>query len=437
MAFTRAGKYPYRKGRIFLGKSVLFRRPVGIKTDRHLLTVAGSRSGKGTALIMPNLKRWPHNALVIDPKGEAATEAAQWRADLGQAVHVLDPFSYIKLPSGFHATYNPLDELDPDSLSIKEDLNVLADGLVMRRDAKSVYWDDGAQRLIAGVIAYVKTQAPPDKQNLVEVYNILTSDGDLKHVTGQMAEMDECAGACRAAAAMYSAKEGHYFISNARSNVEWIGSRAMRDMLSSSTFSMDDLKRKKASIFLVLPPKYINDHARFLRLFTRIAIEAMGEKMPNGDLMGEKCLFILDEFASLGKIDEVQKSAGLMPGYGVHLWPFLQDLGQLEDLYDDNGATTFFSNADAHIFFGNGDRQTLSHISHEVGTRQGKNIVGLDTEEKMHMSNSQIKKHVAKHDKDKAARRMIVFAKGDDMLSLRLAPYFQRSWLSRLFGRRG
>ena len=57
MAFTRAGKYPYRKGRIFLGKSVLFHRPIGIKTDRHLLTVAGSRTGKGAALIMPNLQR--------------------------------------------------------------------------------------------------------------------------------------------------------------------------------------------------------------------------------------------------------------------------------------------------------------------------------------------------------------------------------------------
>jgi hypothetical protein len=126
-----------------------------------------------------------------------------------------------------------------------------------------------------------------------------------------------------------------------------------------------------------------------------------------------------------------------MPGYGLHLWPFLQDLGQLEELYERNGATTFFSNADAHIFFGNGDPQTLTHISREVGTRQEKNIVGLDTEEEMQMSNSQIKRHVAKHDRDKVARRMIAFAKGDDMLSLRLAPYFQRSWLSRLFGRRG
>lgn len=436
MAFTRAGKYPYRKGRIFLGKSVLFRRPVGIQTDRHLITVAGSRTGKGAALIMPNLQRWEHSTLIIDPKGEAAEEAVQWRADMGQAVHVLDPFRSARVPSKFFACYNPLNDLDPDGLSIKEDLAAVADGIVMRRDPSAAYWDNGAQAIIGGLIAFVKTQAPEDRQNLIEVYNILTSDDDLNRVVVQMKNMDECAGACRAAAAKCEAKEGAYFISNARENIEWIGSKAMRETLSSSSFSMDDLKRKKTSVFLVLPVNYLNVHGRFLRLFTRTAIEAMAKKMPDGELVGEKCLFILDEFYSLGRIDEIQKSAGAMPGYGLHLWPFLQDLGQLEELYDFNGATTFFSSADAHIFFGNGDPKTLTHISREVGIRQAKNIVGLDTEEELEMSNSQIKRHVAKHDRDKVARRMIVFAKGDDMLSLRLAPYFQRSLLARVFGRR-
>ena len=63
-----------------------------MKTDRHALTVAGSRSGKGAAVIIPNLKRWTDNALVVDPKGEAARETWKERLAMGQAVHVLDPF---------------------------------------------------------------------------------------------------------------------------------------------------------------------------------------------------------------------------------------------------------------------------------------------------------------------------------------------------------
>jgi type IV secretory pathway TraG/TraD family ATPase VirD4 len=83
-------------------------------------------------------QEWKHSALTIDPKGEAAEKAAQWRADLGQSVHVLDPFRSARVPEKFYACYNPLDDLDPNGLSIKEDLAAIADGIVMRRDAGAV-----------------------------------------------------------------------------------------------------------------------------------------------------------------------------------------------------------------------------------------------------------------------------------------------------------
>lgn len=40
-------------------------------------------------------------------------------------------------------------------------------------------------------------------------------------------------------------------------------------------------------------------------------------------------LFMLDEFAALGQLEMVQTAMGLMRGYGVKLWPILQDLSQL------------------------------------------------------------------------------------------------------------
>jgi len=33
-------------------------RPAGITTPRHLITIAGARSGKGAGLIIPNLLSW-------------------------------------------------------------------------------------------------------------------------------------------------------------------------------------------------------------------------------------------------------------------------------------------------------------------------------------------------------------------------------------------
>jgi type IV secretion system protein VirD4 len=47
-------------------------RVIGWNDDRHLMTIAGSRAGKGVSLIIPNLLFYEGSAVVIDPKGENA-----------------------------------------------------------------------------------------------------------------------------------------------------------------------------------------------------------------------------------------------------------------------------------------------------------------------------------------------------------------------------
>lgn len=60
-------------------------RLIGWKDDRHVLTVAGSRTGKGVSLIVPNLLLYEGAALVIDPKGENAKITAARRGKGRQA----------------------------------------------------------------------------------------------------------------------------------------------------------------------------------------------------------------------------------------------------------------------------------------------------------------------------------------------------------------
>lgn len=43
-------------------------------------------------------------------------------------------------------------------------------------------------------------------------------------------------------------------------------------------------------------------------------------------------LFLLDEFAALGCLEVEERSMGLIAGYGLQLWPFLQDFSQLKAL---------------------------------------------------------------------------------------------------------
>lgn len=365
MDWDNPAAYPYESGSLFLGQHD--GQEIGIKTERHALTIAGAGAGKGVSVIIPNLLKWSHNALVIDPKGEAAEATAEAREKMGQAVHVLDPFGSSNVPDRFRASYNPLDEIDPDGLTVREDIESISDGIVMRGDASASHWDDGAQSVISGLIAYVISTMAKSRRNLIQVRKILMDEDSLAEAMQFMKTMDECAGLCREAYAAIMAKEGGYFVSNAQKNTKWLDSRGMAVALATSSFSLSDLKTGKASIFLVLPANYLGQHGRFLRLFVRCGIEAMAKKTPSGALRQEQCLFLLDEFFSLGYIDEISKAAGLMRGYGLQLWPILQDLGQLVTLYGREGSQTFFGNADLHQFFGNTDQMTLEVMASLTG----------------------------------------------------------------------
>ncbi len=361
--------FRYQPGMLYLGRSPQDGGELGIRTKTHAITIAGSRSGKGACAIIPNLLRWPQNALVIDPKGEAALATAEHREKVfGQEVQVIDPFNRCPLPERFKARFNPLDEITADSPTAREDIRVIVDGLVIASDPRHRHWDDGTREVLAGLIAYVADMAGPSERNLIEVRDLLTLP---KAAHDRLIHELETNGACgnlpagAAARLTRSPDEARHFLSGAQGNTQWLNSPAMRSVLCDSTFRLSDLKTKPCTVYLVLPSEYLEDHGRFLRLFVRAALDAMAK---GGTDSGRECLFILDEFYSLGPIDVMTQAAGRMPGYGVKLWPILQDVNQLVALYD-KAAGTFFANSGLWQFFGNTDQETLALISARLGVK--------------------------------------------------------------------
>jgi type IV secretion system protein VirD4 len=77
-------------------------------------------------------------------------------------------------------------------------------------------------------------------------------------------------------------------------------------------------------------------------------------------------LFLLDEFAALGRLEPVERAFGLMAGYGLQLWPILQDLHQLRSAYGER-AGTFLSNAGLVQVFNVADVDTASWVSKSIG----------------------------------------------------------------------
>ena len=341
-------------------------RPLRLKTDRHLCTLAPTRSGKGVSAILPNLLTYPGSIIIIDPKGEAAAIAARRRREMDQAVHIVDPWG---VTGATPARYNPLSLMSPESPDLVDDASILAQALVPEGNGRDSHWLNEARALIAGLVLHIVTSEPVEWRHLGRLRHMLTQASPLFHAMfGAMAKTDSAGGLVARAAARLTQKserERSGVISTAQSHSHILDSSRLVENLSASDFSFADLKTKPATVFIVIPADRLVVYGPWLRL---LISQALTELVRKPGRPAHPVLFILDEFAALGHLEPVETAMGLLAGYGVQLWPILQDLSQLKDLYPHRWPT-FLGNAGVVQAFGCAENVTAEWLSERLGSR--------------------------------------------------------------------
>ena len=328
----------------------------------HLLTIAPTRTGKGVGTIIPNLLDYPGSVICIDPKGENARITARHRGNFGP-VHVLDPFGVTGLPG---AAFNPLDRIDPAGLDLADDCMTLADALVYDApdEAGEAHWNEEAKALIAGIILSIVTSEAPATRNLATLRDRLTLAPQA--FTAQLEAMQAQGGLAARAANRHlgkSDREAAGVLSAAQRHTHFLDSPRMTAVLGRSDFSFADVKAKPTSIYLVLPPDRLATYARWLRLMLAQGLTDLARAPAS---TAKPVLFLLDEVAALGRLEPVERAMGLMAGYGIQLWPILQDVHQLRALYERR-AGTFLSNAGVLQIFGVNDHDSAKLVSDLLG----------------------------------------------------------------------
>jgi type IV secretion system protein VirD4 len=138
----------------------------------------------------------------------------------------------------------------------------------------------------------------------------------------------------------------------------------MQRHLASGDFSLVKALRENWSVYVCLPPSQINRMKRWLRALVRIALDAKMDTLKPPQ--GERTLFILDEFYSLGHMQLIEDAAAYMAGYGIKLVPVIQNIGQVQKLYEKNWET-FLGNAGAIIAWGLNDLESEKYLSDRMG----------------------------------------------------------------------
>jgi len=381
-AFLKAA-YQARAGAFLLGQihadhGVSF--PAGISDDRHLFIMAGSRAGKGTSVLIPNLLHWQGGVFCIDPKGENASITALRRGSadkakgtgttvrnfLGQEVAVIDPMGTVRgAAKRYLTTYNPLGDIERGTDREAAQIYALTESIIIDEKGSGSHFTESAGTILAGLIEAVIHTEPKEARHLLTVRR--------KYQAGMEALKDYLGGVETPAGLAVDAltiledvgdDEGGSFSTTLNRQLRWLSDPRMQRHLVGGDFSLTKALRKNWSVYVCLPPSQINRMKRWLRALVRIALDAKMDTLTPP--AGQQTLFVLDEFYSLGHMQLIEDAAAYMAGYGIKLVPVIQNIGQVQKLYERNWET-FLGNAGAIIAWGLNDLESEKYLSDRMG----------------------------------------------------------------------
>ncbi|MCV6547981.1 MAG: type IV secretory system conjugative DNA transfer family protein [Cohaesibacter sp.] len=211
--------------------------------ESHLLTVAPTRTGKGTTQIIPNLLSYKGSCIILDPKGELYDATADWRRKNVGPVHVLNPFELDAVGTHTNAL-NPLDLIETD-----HDVTKLAEMIYPRTsDDRQKFFDNEAIGFLSAVLLFSAKYAPPSHRNLGTIRDTISSlNKDFYGLTKAMAS-DGMPNAIRNAAANVLSKTRDVglprLIDSLGQHMRIWDTEGLRKATSQSDFDFKSLKDK-------------------------------------------------------------------------------------------------------------------------------------------------------------------------------------------------
>ncbi len=340
--------------------------------NRHLCTIGPTRTGKGASVIIQALLRTPHSVVVVDPKGQNAAVTARHRRAMGQDVFVLNPFGLHTGGPWFlpRHRYNPLARLGIHDPNVSAEGAALSQALIVTQ-GRDPYFDDTARDLVTAIILYL--------------ISTLGRRATLAHVrraiTDIAARGKDSAMLLRAIASSphpfirqpigrfmdSEARDISSAINTAITQTAFLDDPALSDpcrkgTLTGSDFDLMQLKRKPTTVYLILPGRFMDSYARFLRTLITAAIDSL-----TSEPGGHPVLMVLDEFARLENLPAVTSAFGFAAGFNLQLWPFVQDVSQLQHVYGKDWMT-ILANCGMVQFFTPADIETAEYIQRRGGT---------------------------------------------------------------------
>jgi type IV secretion system protein VirD4 len=361
------------------GPSILIGRYRGkflaLPGQLSVMLSAPTRSGKGVGVVVPNLLNWPDSVVVLDIKGENYAITAGYRARCGQSVYAFSPFD----ETARSHRWNPLTAVRTDRLHRVGDL--LAVGQVLfpsegTSTSSEAFFNDQARNLFLG-LGLLLLETPELPRTIGEMLRQSSGKGRaLKdHLVSAIAARseqrrpysEECADALQR---LLSTSESTLssIVSTFNAPLTIFADAVVDAATSADDFSLADVRRRRMSVYVCIPPNRLASARPLLNLFFSQLVNLNTQRLPTNDRKRPlQCLLVHDEFTSMGRVGVISSAAAFLAGYNLRLLTVVQAMSQLDSVYGDKDARTFATNHGLQILFAPREQRDAEEYSAMLG----------------------------------------------------------------------
>ena len=351
--------------------------------EYHTLVIGSSGSGKSRCIVKPLvnlLAKKGESMIITDPKGELYTSAANRLKELGYNVIVLNfrdpshgnawnpltlPYQYQKMGNKDKST----ELLDDVALNILYDPN----------NKGEPFWEKSAADFFSGLALGLFQDAKEDEININSISVMSTVGEERLGASNYTKEYFTMKGeasspyifASNTINAPSETKGG--IMSTFRQKIRLFASREnLSEMLSHSDFSLLDIGKQKTAVFIVIHDEKTTYHA-LATIFIKQCYETLIDvAQENGGRLPIRTNFILDEFANMPPLKDVDSMVTAARSRGMRFTFIIQNFAQLNDVYGKEVAEVIRGNCGNTIYLISTELAALEEISKMCGEVKSK-----------------------------------------------------------------
>ena len=321
-------------------------------TDGHILVIGGAGSGKSSRIAVPSLLTWKERVFAIDIKGELS----QKTASAHPAMKVFNPGA----PGSYG--YDPFYIL-AESRDIVQDIMQIAFAIVpLPQDIKEPYFIQSARNYFTGAMVYfyeqgysfIETieaiQLTPAVQLVEEISG--SSSARAKLLTNQFVGAEP-----RHLSGIFSELSNHIMI--------FATDQEVRAALSKKDIITPNDLENGFDVFIGIEESKLDLWKNLLTLIVNQFLKHFERRPDEG---ATPILFLLDEFARLGKIESIIHGLATLRSKKITICPIIQSLAQLDAIYGKEQRQVIADNCQFKAILNATDADTQDYFSRLVGT---------------------------------------------------------------------